>query len=243
MAEGIIGNVGQAVKSPYQAIISVEGELSPLERVANRFTLKEGETPKFKQKDQAQITLVDAVILEMEPGVPAPDLKDDQYRTWLGYAETGAQPGEQSLFVRGFLKTANQLDAQRKGLNYDEMSKDERIEQLALKHLYGTRVQIRHIEVAYTFKDKVTGEVDKKKYPTIGLFDAEETDPTDVSTIALDKIVGLNPKAALREFTLDARLKRFPEYGAALKAGTVEKLLPVELVEGVFVKREGDGAS
>ena len=87
-----------------KSVLKVEGVLESLDRVppGEGMTGFGGKTPN----DQAKIVLADAVILEMEPGEEAPELKEDKFTFWLGFAPSGkGKPHPNTFYVKGWVQS------------------------------------------------------------------------------------------------------------------------------------------
>ena len=105
----IITSTKQASKGMYANILCVRGRLVSMERVPPP---KAWGASKFggEPKDLCQMTLEDAEVLKVVEGAPTPQLKDGKYAFSIPYAKPGdIEPHESSAFVRGFLKSAEEL--------------------------------------------------------------------------------------------------------------------------------------
>uniref|UniRef100_A0A6M3J221 Uncharacterized protein n=1 Tax=viral metagenome TaxID=1070528 RepID=A0A6M3J221_9ZZZZ len=226
----IIGKSSEATKGGFQAIVEVEGVLESIERVESKF--KDNQFGK-ENPDQAQVTLSEAVVLEMEPGEPEPELKDDKFVTWMNYARPGHQkPHVNSFFAKAFVASAEKL-AKERG------SDDPR-----LQDLYGQRIRLRKEEVLlFTQTDKVTGE--KKDVVGKGYIfssdSGDSNDRVDLDEYAKERLVGKNKSSALREAMMDSKLKRNPKYKQAVQDNKTEEVLGLTLVDGKYLLVESKG--
>lgn len=88
----------------FKAVKKVEGTLYSMERVdpPPNSTGFGGKAPN----DQAKVVLTDAVILEMEPGEEAPELKDDTFTFYFGFAPKNKMyPHPNTFYVKGWIKS------------------------------------------------------------------------------------------------------------------------------------------
>jgi len=210
MSREPIGNESEAQVNAYKAIKRVEGTLLPLE-------IQPIPPDSTFTKEQVKITLDDAFILEMDVGVPAPELNEDQYQTWMPYAAEGVEPTKQSMYVRNFLKGngkeglgAQTVEATRRGVDVKEG---------IMKNLYGTRVQLVRMPVMYKFKDKETQELTEHNVEGYTVAEAESGGGADIETYIKSLVVGFNESAITRNLGLDKRANQYPEYKEALNAG------------------------
>ena len=221
MGEDLIFRSDEASKGGFQAIRRVTGTLASVKRVASKFTQTDDRVPK----DQAEVVLDDAEILEMDVGEPEPELKEGRFTYWMNYALPGKEKAHQNTFyVRGFLKSAEAL------------AKERGIPNGGLNDLMGTAITLERKEIVL-FKRKVEGSDEKEEITQENLVFATDSDAdagVDITEHVRGLVVGLNEKAALRNLLMDSKAKRHPEYKDALNGGTLADMLGITVVDGVF---------
>lgn len=193
----LMGRSDEASKGAWQGILKVQGVLAPLERIPSGF-----ETSSFGKgppKDQAVITLEDAIILEMEEGEETPELKDDKFTFYLPYAAPGKEKaGESTFFTKGFCKSAELLCLVLgiAGGGY--------------KDLIGTVVTMESQAVLlFKQRSRETGEVEEVTGNPHFLFvGAGDESPEDTDDHLRGLMVGKNQAAALRAVMMDIKGKR-----------------------------------
>jgi len=225
--QGIIFDPKDASKGAWQGIRKIEGVLQQPKLVPSKFkrtdpkTNKEIDDPKL----QIEVKLTEAEILEMEPGEVKPDLKDDTYTFWMGYALPGAKPSGLSFYMAAFSASGKLLAKAR-------ATDPAALDTVTWQNLIGTRVTLVYV-IDYhlgTLKDKKKGTEEEAKgkgwiFDTSGTGDVKE----DINTHAKKLVVGFKPSAAKRNLMLDARTKRDASWKAALDDGSIEKKLGVKL--------------
>ncbi len=219
----IIKKSSEAAKSAFASILEVEGVLQSIEEIANKFGVVDDNGKA--RPNQAEIKLADAVILQMEEGVEEPDLKDGVYTFWLNYAAPGGKPGKRSFFTKGFMASAEKLDATRRGVKEEEG---------LWENLVGTRIRLVKEEVfLFTLKAK-PGSDEKDEDKTSFNFVVKECGDAAEGGIAeyLTKLIdGKTSGNVVRILATDGRAKRHPEYKDAAMNKTLDKMLPVTLGE------------
>lgn len=218
----LIGSSSEASKGAFQGILLVEGVLVSGERKPSRFT---DSLYKSEPKDQAEVTLEDALILEMEEGETEPELKDDKFVFWMNYAVPGKdKPHQNTFFVKGFQKSA------------EELWKARGEEGKGWRDLIGSRVTLKRVEIVLFSRPSKENPEEKEEFTGTGYVFVETEDgaSTDIKTHIADIIVGKVKSAAIRALLTDARGKQFPEYKAAVQSDSIETLLP-----NVYVDEDG----
>lgn len=217
----IIGRPDEASGGIYQDILKVEGVLQPLKRVPSRFdTQFESDKPA---NDQVEIVLEEAEILEMAEGQEAPELKDDRFTTWLGYAPPGKEkPHKNTFFAKGFCAYAV------------ELAKARGIENGGLHDLVGSRICLERKEV-FLFKRHKKDDPDEYEEFNITNFVPVECpgDEGSLDEYVVGLIVGKNKAAAKRAVLLDGRAKKHPQYKEAIDNDTIGDMI------GVGVDKKG----
>lgn len=226
MSDDLIFRSDEASKGGFQAIKKVTGILVSVKRMPSKFeetTDDEGRTRT--PKDQAEVALEDALILEMDEGEPEPELKDGKFTYWMNYALPGKEkPHQNTFFVRGFLKSAEKL-AQERGIPGG-----------TYKDLFNTVVVLERQEIVL-FKRKIEGSDDKEEITQANLVFASDDDASEGIAIVehiKGLVLGLNKQAALRNLLMDNRAKRYPEYKDALANDTLAEMLGLEVIDGIF---------
>ena len=194
-----------AVKGGYRSIVEVEGDLTEVEFK---------EAGSFKS-DQVQIVLENAVIREMEDGVPEPELPEGVFKCWQKYSgKPGVPPSDKSGYVISFLGSA-----EAQGVNLPPDAKAVQ------------RVVIRKgmWDLGYEIKNEPVKAFGWQFMPS------EASKPVDLTAYVAGLIVGKNKAMAVREVMLDAKAKRRPEYKEAIQNDTIGDLIPVVMDEaGLF---------
>ena len=217
MSDEVIGSSGEATRGGFFAVRKVTGLFSELKRVDSKF---DPEQSKFEPKDQVQVTLEDALILEMEEGEPEPELRDGKYVFWMNYAKKGqTKPHANTFFVKGFCKSAEEIQKARgkAGGGWRDFL-DQAI--------------VLEKQSVLLFKRRKDGtDPDNPEYDEFyqeGFVFVDETAAEgDLSEHVKELIVGKNKQAALRAVLTDNRAKRNPEYKEAINSGAICELVGV----------------
>jgi len=218
--DGLTGRSSEASKGGFQAVLKVEGILESGQRVDSRFTDGQYGEPK----DQAEIILSDAVILEMEEGEEEPDLKDGKFTFWMNYAPKGKpNPHQNTFFVKGFQKSA------------EELWKARGEEGKSWLDLVGTHVTLERKEIILFTRPNKDDKDKKDQFTGRGYVFVEGSgDSQGLEDLVLELVVGNNEATAKRNLLLNNRTKRAPEYKDAIDSGTLNELVSVKLVDGVY---------
>ena len=216
--DGIISSSSEASAVGFKAVQKVTGLLNPLKRKESNFTNEDDSGNKVPAKDQIEIALDDAIILEMLDNQPIPELKEDRFVDWMTYAKRGEDPTKQSIFVRGFCKSAEKLWEGR-----GQVDKGWR-------ELVGEIVTLEKQPVKYTF-NKGTEKEKTEAFPCWHFVENED------STIGLDEYVakivgGKTPQIAARDLMMDARTKNNTELRTAVKMQ--QPIAGLEVVDGKY---------
>lgn len=232
MPDDLTGRSSEATSGGFRAVLVVEGNFVEAKRIPSDFTKDDGSSAN----DQARVTLEEAVILKVKEGETEPELRDDKFTVYYGYAPQGrAQPHKNTFFVRGFQLSAEELWAKR-----GEKSK-------GWKDLLGSRVTMEQKSVML-FKRPPKGDEEAEEDGKVHVYsenfvfvEGDAVSVGDLDEHVRNKVVGLNEQAALRALLLDNRVKRHTKYKEALDNGTLAEMLGLDLVDGVFKRTEGEG--
>lgn len=211
----VIGRPDEASGGIWQDIEEVEGVLQPLKRVPSRFDTQYGSDKPAN--DQVEIVLEEAEIIKMAEGQEAPELKDDKFTTWLGYAPPGKEkPHKNTFYSKGFCTYAV------------ELAKSRGIENGGVHDLVNTRIRLIKKEV-FLFKRHKQDDPDEYEEFNITNFVPVECGEEEgsLNDYVRDLIVGKNSSAAKRAVLLDSRAKKHPEYKEAIDNGTIGELVGV----------------
>uniref|UniRef100_A0A6H1ZIH4 Uncharacterized protein n=1 Tax=viral metagenome TaxID=1070528 RepID=A0A6H1ZIH4_9ZZZZ len=212
--DGIISSSSEASAVGFKAVQKVMGTLNSLVRKESNFKNDDGSPAK----DQVEISIDDAIVLEMRDNQPIPELKEDRFVDWMAYAKRGEQPTKQSSFVRGFVKSAEQLQEARgkSGQGWRE--------------LVGQLVTIERKPIAYTF-DKGTDKERKEEFPVWHF--VENEDSVEGSDDYVAKIVvGKTPQMAARDLMMDVRTKNNTELRTAVR--NQQPIVGLEVIDGKY---------
>lgn len=226
MTQDFIDSSKEASKGGFQGIKKVRGLLSKMERVPSKFTESDFGPPK----DQIEVTLEDAAVLEMSSNEELMELKEGKFTFWIPYAPPGkVEAAENSIYTKCWIETAEALGSTPKKLIGEYVT-----------------LERKPVELFKTDKDEAnkplgTDEKGNKIYKHIVVdkyftFANEQTvDSPDVVESIKGIVVGKNKTAALRALVTDPLAKQFPDYKEALSAGTLGEMLGLKLnAEGVF---------
>ena len=231
MTTGIVESSKEASRGGFQGIKKIRGLLTEIKLVPPRFEDSDYGEPK----DQIQFTLEDAAVLEMFPGEEEFELKDNKFVGWVSYAVKGKTPHANSAYIKVWVASAEALGKKP-------------------SDFVGSVVTLEKKPVVL-FKKPKTEKVDGKEKPildadgkkvyeevsttnTFAFVGDESAGSTDNMAYVIEKLDGLNEKAALRALIVDTKLKQFPEYKDKLKAGTLAEFLGMTIEDGKF-KRAG----
>ena len=219
----------EAVRGGYASIIEIEGTLSSkVDRVISRYD---------SEQYQAELTLLDAEIIEMEEGVPEPDLPEGAYTYRVNVCKKPqVKPSPASGYVAGILKSAEAL-AKARG------AKDGTIEDL-----FDTRVAMRKEEVLLfesPERTKADGTKVSANKATKNMLIFKEVGDSgvsdeDISDYIKTLVVGSNPSNARRLLSLDSKAKKFPEYLEAVKVDAPSFADSIGLTQdekGIFIEK------
>ncbi len=226
MSEKIISSSKEASRGGFQGIKKVRGILTDWKKTPSKFTKGDFGEPK----EQIEVNLTDAAILEMMPNEDEVELKDGTFKFWIPYAVPGKIPNTNSIFTRCWVASAEAIGIadwktlkgqyitlERRRVVLFKTDKDDKNKQLPLNP-----------DGSKTYR-----EVTTDKY---FCFVKDESNSEDIKEYIVKNIVGKNEKAAGRFIVMDNRTQQFPEYKEAVKANTIPSVLPVKLVDGVFQK-------
>jgi hypothetical protein len=208
--------------SGLRAILKIRGRLQAPERVAGKsFAGDEGKAEKGKAvKDQLKFKLTEAEILEMVPGQDEPELKDDTFTIWLGFALPGHNDASpQSAYKRAWCKSAEELN--KKMGRIDEVTKKP----------FGWKKFVDEI-VTLEYKD-IKWKIDNEtKVTKTWYFVEDDATPIDLDAHVAKLIDGCDPATALRNVVGDAKAKRDPKYKEAIKLE--QPVAGCEVVDGCY---------
>lgn len=214
MSNGVIFSSNEASKGGFQAVLAVQGKLVSIERVASKFeTNWDGEgTPP----DQAEVTLEDAMILEMGEGEPEPELKDGKFTFWMTYAQPGKpKPHKNTFYVKGFLASGEKL-----GIFPDWRDKF---------------VTLRRQEVVLFKRRNDAGELEEIKQSSFVFVGEEASGQAPIDDYVKELIVGKNKSSALRAVLMDNRAKQYSDIVSAVRDGSIDVRLGLKVdSKGVY---------
>jgi hypothetical protein len=210
-----IESTKESSKGGFKGIKKVRGTLVDIKLVA---------APESwdSTKQQVQVFLEDAAVIEMFPGEDLFELKDGKFNFYIAYAEDGKKPTSNSSYIKVWVASAEKLGKKPS----DFVGKVVTLDKVRTK-LFDT-------------KNKETKE--KEEVWTENCFGFVE-DETSNSSGAKDFIKGLvlgkTEKTALRELILNERAKQMPEFKEALGNHTLADMLGLVIVDEKFVEKEG----
>jgi len=216
--DGIISSSSEAAVAGFKAVKKVTGTLQPLERKESTFTNENEAGEKVPAKDQIQLALEDAFILEMLDDQPVPELRDDKFVDWLPYAKKGEQPTKQSGFVRGFTKSAEKLmEARGKpGCGW--------------RDLVGETVTLERKPIDWTFNKGKDNE--ETKTAMVWHFVEGEDLAEGLDEYVAKIVEGKTPQMAARGLMMDARTKNNAEFRNAVRAQ--QPIAGLEVISGKY---------
>ena len=207
---GIITDPNEAVSGGFKSILAFEGDLMSLTKEDNTFDTT---------REQLRFEFENVAILEMEEGEPEPELEDDRFHFWVGYAKKGRKPNKNSVYVRAILPSAKAA-----GVDLDKVIASEEM----------PRVTMRRTEIPLGFKAADTGEeVVAVNYTFVG---AGEVSVESIEDHARGLILGKTPPAALRDLVMDSRTKNDQGLRQAIQKGNYEVLGVMLGEDGRFVQ-------
>lgn len=227
MAKGdFVETTAEAAVGGYQGIKKVRGLLVSLEKVPGKVP----EGADWEPKDQIEVVLEDAAILEMFPNADDFELKDNKFTCWVPYAAEGKVPTAGSIYMKCFIASAEELGKKPSALKgeYITLERQDRL-------LFKMKEKNKETEEMETIE---VHSVNKAGMPSYGswCFVSDETaDSGTVKDYVRDLLVGKNEKAALRALLTDPRAKQFPSFKTSLQAGTLAEELGLSIEEGKFI--------
>jgi len=219
--EGLITNTADATRGGLAAVKKVEGVLQDGQMIPGFKDEKTGETGI-----RVKVTLAEAIILEMDPGVPEPDLKDDTYSVFYNYGKQGTvKANVKSFYTKGFLKSAQELAAARgkpTGTVVD---------------LIGTRVTMERRKIVLFKMPDENGVLQERTGEGFVFLPDGAGNSVKIEEHVKSLIVNQKPAVAVRLLMGDNRTKYEPKWKDAVSAGTMGDLVGFELKDGIFVAK------
>jgi len=230
MSEGFVETTAEAAVGGYQGIKKVRGLQVSLTKIPPRNI----ENITWEPKEQIEIVLEDALILEMFPNADDFELKEGKLTIWVPYAAEGKVPSSGSTYMRCYVASAEEQGKKPSAFNgeYVTLERQNRL-------LFKTTKKNEDTEEKETIEIRSINT--ETGLPSSGAWcyvSDETADSGTVKDYIKEVLVGKNEKAALRALLTDARAKQFPEFKQALQAGTISELLDVELKDGKYVATE-----
>jgi len=107
MTQDFVETTKEASRGGYQGIKKIRGLLSDLQKVDPNpnFT----DTGFGPPKEQIQVKLEDAVVLEVFEGEDEFELKDGAFTFWVPYAVPGKKPGANTIYMKCWVASAEDL--------------------------------------------------------------------------------------------------------------------------------------
>ena len=252
MSDTLVFSSDEAAGSAFESVVEVAGILQPLKRQKSTYTPQEGDrTPN----DQVVIMLEDAEITEMKPGVPAPELTDGQFKSWMSYAPPGHEkPSDRGFFIRGFAMSAEGVVAKRLGIvdqidEWRKLKKDNRDEHMkahpeiktAIVDMFHTPVVLRKKEILLMKrKNQKTGDLEDITREDFTFTEASGGGtPEDLEAYVFGLLVGKTPSQVYRTLAMDARVSKQQKYMDAARDGALPAMIGlVEDNDGFLVSAE-----
>jgi len=215
----------QAAKGGFRGIKKVRGLVVDIDRVPP----PEGwETTK----EQIQVRLEEAVVLEMFEGEEEFELRDGKFSFLYPYAEGDAHPSANGPYMRCLVASAEKLGKKPT----DFIGQVVTFAKMPTK-LFSTRPN----------KDAKGNVIEKGEDGKFPLFDVitedffsivadEGADNENTRTYAREAMMGLGKKAALRKLLTDTRLKQLPGLKDKLADGTLAAYLELQVIDGKFAE-------
>ena len=143
----------------------------------------------FEPKAQAEIKLTEAEILEMSEGDIEPELKNNEWKTWMGYSRVGAlKASPQMAYQSIFIKSGEALLTKQTGKKAE-----------SIDPLFGTVVTLEYTEIEKKGKKDDTPFTFTLKGYGFAAGNVD-TDSLDAQKVHFQKlIVGMNREAAKRK--------------------------------------------
>uniref|UniRef100_A0A6M3IP61 Uncharacterized protein n=1 Tax=viral metagenome TaxID=1070528 RepID=A0A6M3IP61_9ZZZZ len=222
---GIVESLDGLAKGGYQGIKTIRGILTSMKQVGSKFTENEYGPPK----DQIEVDLTDAVIIEMFEGSDEIELKDGHFKFWIPYAAKGKAPQEGSIYARTWLSSALAMGKKpseflgeyvtltKKKVDLFKTDKGDDKKPLGLN----------------PDGSKIMRVVTTEKYFS---FVKDTEDSGDYTAHIKELMLGKSEKVAARAVLLDNRTQQHPEYKEAIKNGTIGTLVGLKLVEDLYVE-------
>ncbi|XUX01192.1 MAG: hypothetical protein TUN42_04180 [Dehalogenimonas sp.] len=233
MTDGLIGFSTEATKGSFKSVRKVSGIIESYERVPAPASFK-----GFPDKngvvqapaDQLKVVLLDPVFLEMANGEDEPELKDGKYTIYMNYAKPGKNPSFGSIFVQGFVKSAEALWI---GRGESKVENDKTVATKSYLDLQGQLVTLKWlvdgIELPdFSKKDENAAPTPPKKYSGWVFIENEDEVDNDTDYIK-NLLIGNNLSSAKRLLLTDTRARRDDRWKKALDAGTLGDMLGLEL--------------
>ena len=225
MGKDFVTKSKDASKGGFRGIKKVRGLVVNMEKVPP----PEGwET----EKDQIQVSLEDATVLEMFEGEDECELKEGKFNFLYPYAEGDAKPSANGPYMRCLVASAEKFGKDPT----DYIGQVTTFEKLPV--------------VLFKQRDKKQPKGEDGKYPLVeviaenyfSIIEDETADSENVRTHTQERLNGLTQKASLRALLTDTRLKQYPELKEKLQSGTLAEYLEMEIVDGKFVMAAQDDA-
>jgi len=230
--DGIISSSAEAAVVGFKAVKKVTGTLQPLVKKESRFMNEDEKGEKKQAKDQIEIALEDAMVLEMLDDQPIPELKDDKFIDWMPYADKGKDPSPQSGFTRGFCKSAEKIFEGRGTQEYTANAKGKQIPKYTWRDLVGQIVTLEKQLLSWTFNKGQANE-ETKSYLVWHFVEGEDSD-VGLDDAIIGMVEGNTPQTAARNLMMDVRTKNNPELRNAAKMQ--QPIAGLEVIDGVYQK-------
>ena len=228
---GFVETTKEASRGGYAGIQKIRGLLTDLEKVEpenEMVTLDDGTT--FKAKDQIKVTLDNAAILRMAEGEEEPEIKDGRHTVYVPYAEKGKTPHVNSAYMRCWVASAEALGKKPSEFKGEYVTLEKKLVVLFKMPKKGEDGK----PIIGEDGKKVLEEITTDRY---FCFVADEGgDSSSIVDYVKGKVIGLSASAAVRELTLDGRVKQYPEYKEAAKNGTLADMLGLAIVDSKYAE-------
>jgi hypothetical protein len=205
----------QFSKGGFQGIKKVRGLLTNIEITDAPDTWDNAD-----KKDVVEVTLEDAVVLEMFEGEEPFDLTDGKFTFLLNYAKKGQNPSDNSTYKKGWVDSAKKLGK-------------------APSSFIGEYVTLEKMEIElFPYTDKETKE---KKIATGKCFcfvGDEALDSESIKSFLRGHLHGKDRKSVLRSLLSNQKAKQFPELRDMHKADTLAEYLDMVVEDGIYLDPE-----